>query len=61
MAQKIPAEPPLPPALRELLTEVESFISGFEDDPMQEGIGPMLDKLRAQLGMLQGECAQAAG
>ena len=30
-----------------LLDEAESFIAGFEDDPMQEGIADLLGKIRA--------------
>ena len=35
------------------LTQAESFISGFEDDPMQEGIADMLAGLRAAISREQ--------
>jgi hypothetical protein len=37
------------PTVLEALMEAERFISGFEDDPMQEGIKELLEAIRSAL------------
>lgn len=43
--------------MRGLLEECESFISGFEDDPLQEGLDDLLARLRYAIEAMKQEAA----
>lgn len=49
--QPPPHESNRTPRILEVLLEAESFVRGFEDDEMQEGIPELLQKLRDCIGL----------
>jgi hypothetical protein len=42
------------PAMYNALCKAERFIAGFEDDPLQEGIGELLEAIRSACRAAQG-------